>query len=79
MPARARARAAFGGSGGRLAGARPGSGSGPSSLPGLVLFEPGLTGMGYRGSYPLRHPDPNRPAQRLSANCREELGGCYLK
>ena len=30
--------------------------SGSGSLPGPVLFEPGLTGMGY----PLRHPDPNR-------------------
>ena len=41
----------------------PGSGSGSGSLPGLVLFEPGLTGMGYRGLYPLRYLDPN-PNQR---------------
>ena len=40
------------------AGASAGSGSG--SLPYPVLFEPDLTGMGYSGSYPLRHPDPNR-------------------
>ena len=53
-----RARAAAGGGGGRPAPV-PGLGSGSGSLPGLVLFEPGLTGMGYRGSYPLRHPDPN--------------------
>ena len=39
------------------------AGSGSGSLPGPVLFEPGLTGMGYRRSYPLRHPDPN-PNQR---------------
>ena len=37
-----------------------GSSSGSGSLPGPVLFEPDLTGMGYSGSYPLRHPDPNR-------------------
>ena len=37
----------------------PDLGSGSGSLPGPVLFEPGLTGMGYRVSYPLRHPDPN--------------------
>ena len=56
-----------------------GSGLGSGSLPGSVLFEPDLTGMDYRGSYPLRHPDPNCPAQLLSANRREQLGGCYLK
>ena len=43
------------------------SGSGLSlglgSLPGLVLFESGLTGMGLR-AYPLRYP--NRPANRLA-------------
>ena len=48
MPAHARAAAGGGGGGGRPV---PGSGSGPSSgsgsLPGPVLFEPGLTGMGY--------------------------------
>ena len=48
------------------AGAGPGSGSG--SLPGPVLFEPGLTGMGYRGSYPLRHPDPNRPPSAMAVS-----------
>ena len=47
MPARA------GGSGQPELG--PGSGSG--SLPGLVLFEPDLTGICYSGSYSLRHPD----------------------
>ena len=36
----------------------PGSGSG--SLPGPVLFEPGLMGMGYSGSCPLRYPDPHK-------------------
>ena len=52
-----RARAAAGG-----AGAGPGSGLalGSGSLPGPVLFEPGLMGIGYSGSHPLRHPDPNR-------------------
>jgi len=34
------------------AAAGPGSGSGSGSLPGPVLFEPGLTGMGYRETYP---------------------------
>ena len=43
--------------------AAAGAGSGSGSLPGPVLFEPGITGMGYRGSYPLRHPDLN-PNQR---------------
>ena len=41
-------------------GTGTGSGSGSGSLPGPVLFEPGLMGMGYSGSYPLRYPDPNR-------------------
>ena len=50
MPARAAA-----GGGGRLA---PGTGSG--SLPDPVLFELGLSGMGYSGSHPLRHLDPKR-------------------
>ena len=72
MPAHARA----GGSGRPAgAGAEPGSGSGSGSLPGLVLFEPGLTGIGYAEhtrsairirtappTDPLRYPDPNRPA-----------------
>ena len=48
MPAHTRAAAGGGG--------RPGSGS----LPGPVLFEPGLTGMGYSGSYPLCYPHPNK-------------------
>ena len=48
-----RARAAAG-------AGRPALGSGSGSLPGQVLFEPGLTGMGYSGSYSLCHPDPNR-------------------
>ena len=43
MPAHTHARTAAGG-GGRSG---PGPGSGSGSLPGLVLFEPGLTGMGY--------------------------------
>ena len=56
MPAHARAAAGCdGGDRPADAGAGPGSGSGPGpglglgagSLPGLVLFEPGLTGMGY--------------------------------
>ena len=51
-------------------------GSGSGSLPDPVLFEPGLTVMGYRGSYPLRHPDLNCPAQRQSANRHEQLCGC---
>ena len=49
MPARAPPLAAAG---------QPAPGSG--SLPGLVLFEPGHTGIGYIGSNPLRHPDPIR-------------------
>ena len=55
-----RARAAAGG-GGRPAPA-PGSGPGPGlglglgSLPGLVLFESGLKGMGRTRSDPLRYP-----------------------
>ena len=77
------------------AGARPGSGpglglcagsgSGAGSLPGLVLFELGLTGMGYEHT---RYPDPNRLAngpaplsgskplcQRLSVNRRDDCDG----
>ena len=61
----------------RQAGADSGSGSGPGlglglgsgSLPGLVLFEPGLTGMGYADiPAPLSGSEP--PRQRLSVNCR---------
>ena len=39
-------------------GVGPGSGPGSGSLPGPVLFEPGLTGIGYSGSQPLCHPNP---------------------
>ena len=59
----ARARAAAGGGGGRPAGAGDGAGPGPGSLPGLVLFESGLAGMGC--SAPLPKP-PAR--QRMSEN-----------
>ena len=45
MPAHALARAAAGGGAGPGSGSGLGSGSG--SLPGPVLFEPGLTDMGY--------------------------------
>ena len=45
MPAHAHARAAAAGGGGCRPGPSPGPGA--SALPGLVLFEPGLTGMGY--------------------------------
>ena len=68
MPAHA--RAAAGGGGRPVPGSGLGSGSG--SLPGLVLFESGLTGMGYakhtrstiwiRTGPPTdlpRYPDPN--------------------
>ena len=50
------------------AGALPVPGSGSGSLPGLVLFESGLTGMGCEHTRsairtaPLRYPDPNRSA-----------------
>ena len=72
MPARARAPPAA-----AAAAGRPAPGRAPVWVPyGPILFEPGPTGMGYCGSYPLRHPDPNRPAQLLSANRREQLGGC---
>ena len=57
----------------------PGLGSGSGSLPGPVLFETGLTGMDYRGSYLLRHLDPNPKAQRLSANRREQLGDHFKR
>ena len=53
-------------------GTGTGSGPGSGSLPGLVLFESGLTGMGCEHTRsairtapppdPLRYPDPNRPA-----------------
>ena len=52
------------------AGAGPGSGPGPGlglgsgSLPGLVLFEPGLTGMGYehtRSAIRIRTAPPTDP------------------
>ena len=49
----------------------PGPGPGSGALPGPVLFEPGLTGMDYCGSYPLRHPDPNpkrNGSQQTAAN-----------
>ena len=36
-----------------------GLGSGSGSLPGLILFESGLTGMGCEHT---RYPDPNCPA-----------------
>ena len=66
---RARAAAGVG------SGAGPGSGSGSGSLPGLILFELGLMGMGYTEhtrsaiwirtalpTDPLCCPDPNRSA-----------------
>ena len=43
-------------------------GSGSDSLPGLVLFEPGLTGMGYSGSRPLHYPDLRNGWQETAAN-----------
>ena len=74
MLARATAGGAGAGAGGP--GSDPGLGLGSGSLPGLVLFELGLTGMGYaehtRSAIqirtappmdPLRYPDPNRPAK----------------
>ena len=52
------ARAAAGcGGGSRPAGT--GAGPGPGSLPGLVLFESDLTGMGCE--HTRSTPDPNRP------------------
>ena len=72
MPAHAHARATAGGSGGRPApvpGSGPGLGSGSGSLPGLVLFESGLTGMGCK--HTRTRPAPLRiqtARQRLSEN-----------
>ena len=47
------------------AGAGPGAGSGLGSLPGLVLFEPGVAGMGYSAARtkpaPLRYPIRSSP------------------
>ena len=64
----ARARAAAGGGRPAGAGAGSGAGSGPGpglglglgSLPGLVLFEPGVAGMGYSAT--RTKPDPLQPA-----------------
>ena len=47
IPAHARAPPLAAAAAGGGAGAGPGSGAGAGSLPGPVLFEPGLTGMGY--------------------------------
>ena len=69
MPAHTRAAA---GSGGRPAGA--GAGAGPGSLPGPVLFEPGLTGMGCaehtRSAIRIRTAPPTafcKPSWRLDS------------
>ena len=64
MPAHARAATGGGGrAAGAGAGAGPGSGSG--SLPGLVLFESGITGMGYvkhtRSAIRIRTGPPTDP------------------
>ena len=58
-------------------GAGAGSGLGLGSLPGLVLFEPGVAGMGYQ-TKPAPLPDPLQPTrqrvsvllQRVKANIR---------
>ena len=70
MPVRAHARADAGGSrpapvpgSGTGPGLGAGTGSGSGSLPDLVLFEPGLTGMGYaehtRSAIRIRTAPPN--------------------
>ena len=71
------ARAAAAAAAGRGAGAEPSSGSG--SLPGPVLFELGLTGMGYHGLYRIQTrinamavSKPSRTVGRLLS----EMNGC---
>ena len=73
-----RARAAAGG-GRPEPEPEPGSGLGLGSLPGLVLFEPGVAGMGYSTTRtkpaPLRYPNPLRSATR-SAPAHPPTGVC---
>ena len=77
MPAHARARRRWRRRPASVPVPGSGSGQGKGSLPGPILFEPGLSGMGYAD--PTRSAIRillNRPAQRLSANRRGRLGGC---
>ena len=62
--------------GGRRRRPSPGPGLGLGSLPGLVLFEPGVAGMGYSAA--RTKPDPLQPTrQRVSANGSEPpANGC---
>ena len=61
------------------AGRGRGPGSGSGSLPSPVLFEPGLTGMGYsdrtRSAIRIRTDS----AQRMTENRHEQLGSFCLK
>ena len=80
MPAHTRARRRWrrrrrrpnGASAGVVAGSGSGTGPGAGSLPGLVLFEAGLTGVG--SAEHTRYPDPNRSA----SGCRTSwtANGC---
>ena len=56
------------------AASRPMPGSGSDSLPGPVLFKPDLMGMGYNGSYPLRHPDPKRISATVQTKPLQPFG-----
>ena len=83
MPAHARAPAPGSGSGPGL-----GLGSDSGSLPGLVLLELGLMGMGYAEhtrsairirTDPLRYTDPNRPAKGCRGSWTANSCGGWVK
>ena len=84
------ARAGAGAGAGPGSGSGPGLGSGSGSLPGLVLFELGLTGMGYAKhtrpairirtappTDPPRYPDPNRSANGCKGKYSPEICLCH--